>query len=255
MIPKRIFTYWDGDERPQIVDACIRQMESMHPGWVITVLRREDVCDELPCLRFLSKAHQSDWARVCAIQKHGGVWLDATCICQQPVTAWVNMEASSLQGFSPPFDDTLFENWAFAAPKNSRFLELWKEQVRDACMQGHEAYCSSIPDNILGNLRPHLPYLSMHAGFCLVKYAHPDLDVVSKPSCEKYMPFYYLCSNDWNVDAAIKSLVTARDYAKHKATPLFKMRGVERSRLIELNPIVEGKSIIGRLYASLDRPS
>ena len=246
MIPKKIFTFWDGSDMPNIVKKCIEKMRSINPGWEIVVLTRKDILDELPCLQFLSMTHQSDWARVCALQQHGGVWLDASCICLKPVTSWVDMQSTALQGFSPPFDERLFENWAFAAPKNSEFMNLWKEQVREACIQGHEAYCSSIPDNIVGNLRPSfLPYLSMHAGFCVVHHANPHLQVIKRPSCEENMPFHYLCANDWDVDRAIKTLTKASLYSKHAKTVMIKMRGEERLKLADKD--IDRLSLIGRL--------
>ena len=250
-IPKKIFTYWDGEPRPKLVDACILRMKMLHPGWTVTVLTRDKIRDELPCLKFLSKQHQSDWARVSTLHSHGGVWLDSTCLCQRPVTDWVDMNHSALQGFSTPFDDNVFENWAFAVPAKSRFLEFWKEEVRKACIQGHEAYCSSIPNIFLGNLRSHLPYLSMHAGFCVVKNAHPDLPVVMRRSIDKNMPFHYIDSKKWNLDDACQSLISARDYKKHEKTALIKLRGLEREHINNLSSTIQAGSIIGHLYDDL----
>ena len=158
-IPKRIFMYWNGDI-PKLPLACISRIKRLHPDWDVEILRDDNLCGEMPCLKFLAVQHRSDWARCCILARHGGVWLDSTCICNRPVTDWVDLNSDAIQGFSAPWDASILENWAFAVPTGSEFMREWKEEVAKACDVGHQAYCSAIPVDVTGDaMQKQLPYL------------------------------------------------------------------------------------------------
>ena len=221
-VPRQIFTMWRGPPPPEIVTLCIERMRALHPGWRVTALNGTD---EEPCegLERLSMQHQSDWARICAIERHGGVWLDATCICTQPVDRWVDMTSSQLQGFSAPFAADVLENWAFAAPAGNAFVRAWKEEFSRAIRMGFDAYKASLPPHVRDHaLYGQLPYLTMHACYLVVSHLR-DKGAAMTPSCDG--PFRYLCETGFDTRRSVHLLATR---PLVDAPPLIKLRGPER---------------------------
>lgn len=249
-IPKQIFMFWNSGEVPVLVQACVNRVRALHPGWKVELIRTvDDACGDMPCVRTLSVQHQSDWVRCCVIAQKGGVWLDATCICQSPVTSWVDMSSDAVQGFGVPFDDrTVLENWAFAAPAKSRFMLEWLEELRTACFVGHEAYCSSIPDSLISrDLRGWLPYLTMHAAFVVVRTRLPNEALRIRPSDDPGQPYSFLVLEaKWDSDAYAKALAKKKTASSAKA-PLLKLRSIDREAVARLTT-VEAGSVLQRLY-------
>ena len=66
----------------------------------------------------LTPQQLSDWYRVAAISKYGGVWLDASSVLLGNVTQWVDLDDStSLQGFYSTIQTALAAATT-AAPEN-----------------------------------------------------------------------------------------------------------------------------------------
>lgn len=234
-IPKLLFTYWsdpsgDGKPPPPFVRACMRHMREINPTWTFRCLTDDDVC-AVPGLQSLSVQHRSDWARCCALSEYGGVWLDASVVCVRPIEAWVDMSSDSVQGFSASWDETVLENWAFAAPPRSAFMAAWKDELRKACRAGHAAYCQSIPRHVVPEtLWPQLPYLTMHAAFCVVRARCPGL-VTMQPSAAVDGPFHHLRVNGWRADRAVADLASARRRGFYARALFFKLCSGQRRAL------------------------
>ena len=190
-------------------------MRSANPGWEVTVLSTEYACAKLPCLRDKSVQFQSDMARLCALYEFGGVWLDASCICNNSVEEWVDIESNCLQGFSAPWSDEnhpVLENWAFATPRQFSFMAEWKSEVHKACVMGAQPYCDDLSDSTISSaLRPHLPYLVCHAAFMVVKQQRGADCVRMRKSHLIGGPFHYVDRVNWEATAAVKSLASAQD--------------------------------------------
>ena len=199
MIPRRIHMFWNGPI-PVIVKVCVQRIRALHPEWEVQVLSEPTEHIDLPAL---SVQHRSDWTRMCVMQ-HGGVWLDATCVCIQPVHAWVDFDADKVQGFSAPWSDDTLENWAFAAPANSALMARWKNIFAAAIRQGFPTFKDNVPDYIRQhNVYNHMPYLTMHA--CYLMAVHEVGEVaLTTPSCNG--PFKYLCDTHWNSRRAVRRL-------------------------------------------------
>ena len=225
IIPKNIFTYWSGP-KVDLVEKCIQRMRDLHPDWNVTVLNSiEEPCEGLDNL---SVQHKSDWARICAIQKYGGVWLDATCICTRPVTEWVDVNDNNLQGFCTPFHINYLENWAFAAPTGNILVTKWKNEFKNAIQMGFKKYKEE-KKNILGKevIYDWMPYLTMHACYIIIN-KDTGMKALLKSSCDG--PYKYLCDNNWNSKKAVEYLFNKPETLN---TPsLIKIRGDER-KIIE----------------------
>lgn len=86
--PFRVFVYWAQgfEQAPAIVRACKAETERLHlPGDVVFLDDSNlsdwvDLPDHVYRIRDASRAAFSDVLRVALLSRHGGVWMDATCM-------------------------------------------------------------------------------------------------------------------------------------------------------------------------------
>jgi len=91
-----------------------------------------------------------------------------------------------------PRASVYFESWAFAASRNNRAIQLWRDELWRAVSWdgGFEAYCkSAVEENesdkfIHSSLRHWLPYLVIHLTLARIRYLYPDLVIKSLPAEE-----------------------------------------------------------------------
>ena len=190
MIPKKLWCYWEGPDKPLSVSACISKFNKLHPkeqGWDVLCIGRESA-ERLPGFPLKQLKNQSpqavsDWVRLALISQHGGVWADATVVMNTPLDKmkWLDLEANELQGFRVPgpatSENLVMENWLFAAPARHPFVMKWKAEYEKALSMGTEKYCDLV-------VKQHckcelvlnaLPYLSMHGAFSVVLSKFPNL--------------------------------------------------------------------------------
>lgn len=223
MIPKNIFMFWKG-KTTHLVDICLKRIHNLHPEFNIEVFNTS--IEKVDGFDSLSVQHQSDWVRICAIEKYGGIWLDATCFLMKPVTHWVDMNKMQLQGFSAPFANDCIENWAFAAPKNDELVRTWKKVFKNAIESGFEKFktesFSLLQNHVIFN---HMPYLTMH-GCYIIASEKTGMKASLKKSCDG--PFEYLCKTDFKSSQSIQYLIDN----KNTDIPFIKFRGAEHNYLI-----------------------
>ena len=225
MIPYNIFMFWKG-KKTFVTEQCMKKIKEINPDFTVTVF--DDTIEEHENLKDLSVQWLSDWVRICAIEKYGGVWLDATLIPVDPVKKWFDMKSDQLQGFSAPFADDCLENWAFAAPPKHPLVVAWKQEFKRAIATGFETYKNQLPDWLKKHVIYNwLPYLTMHACYLVVSN---DLrkSATLKPSCDG--PFAYLCKTNFNTRQSVTDLLT-QNYTKENLPPFFKLRGLEAQEL------------------------
>lgn len=88
--------WWSGEESaPELVKQCIRSVRTNAGEHPVHFITSETVSDflELPRSIFekaengkLGTAHLTDYIRVSLLARYGGLWLDATIFCTQPVS-------------------------------------------------------------------------------------------------------------------------------------------------------------------------
>ena len=216
-VPKNIFTFWSG-KRNEIVELCIRNIKDMNPSWKVHVLNEKDIIPTKG-IENLIVQHKSDWVRVCALEKYGGVWLDATCVCTKGVEAWVDMENDTLQGFTAPWDDNVFENWAFATPPNNQLMKKWKNEFEKAINIGFIKYKNQLPAwTHWTSLYNQCPYLTQHMTLHII-LNNNNIKLKQIKSCDG--PFRHLRLTDFVVSDAFDLL----NSKKYDAPPLIKFRG------------------------------
>ncbi len=157
-IPNVIWTFWEGDET-ELITRCIGSWKKYNPEYKVIVLNKGNLAEYFPEDDISGIPHTgdfiqrySDFVRVNALKRHGGIWMDASIICQAPLT-WVhdiqkeknvNFIGYYRDGFSiPEYKQSapIVENWFFACTRGSQYVVDWyDEMLRFASVEKIENY-------------------------------------------------------------------------------------------------------------------
>jgi hypothetical protein len=149
------------------------------------------------------------------------------------VETWLDVSERRVVGFKCPIDETILENWAFAAHAGHPLIVAWKAEFARAIAMGLDRY--KLEHDPGEKVYPELPYLSMHAAYSRV---HEPEKVFMRDVLDKqYGPFYYM-RNHWSKYSVriIPTLLLFFRCARHP--PLLKMTGGERLAATRLHYIV-----------------
>lgn len=245
MIPKIIHVFWEGPLCP-IVNLSISLIKDLHPEWTINMMDLSTISHLELCEGFddLSIQAKTDWIRLTLLAEHGGVWLDASCICTKPIQEWIDMNSDELVGFAFPFDDTIIESWALACRPNHSLVLLWKEELRKAIKMGFEEYKELFPwkNSAIYNW---LPYLTIHA--CYAQVSHDSGMVANiKSQINSDAPFDYLNCNDGDIDKAV-SMLLKEPYEPHP--PMIKLTGKVRDNINSHIHTIKKDSFMDKLFS------
>lgn len=193
-IPKIIWTYWHSlEDIPDFVGKCIDSFRKHNPDHKVIILHNRNLSEYVPEVDFGNLRHGqkpveiSDFARLHVLRKYGGIWSDASTICNKSLNEWVHKLSPEYEfvGFLIPKyyknvqrdpndmcivpseevrNNIIPESWFLAAEKDSKFIRLWCDEfmrlnqyssrtdyLRDLRKQG-----VTIPVSIT-------PYLCIHA--------------------------------------------------------------------------------------------
>jgi hypothetical protein len=250
-IPKKIFTFWDTEELPHIVKKCINTWRYHNPTYEIIILNSNNLDkyitngSKLLSLKRASdfKARLSDYVRIHALAEHGGVWMDASIICYGSLDdlfynnnkSYKTMDYFGyyIPNFTTNYNYPIIENWFFAAPTNSIFLKLWRDEFMKCNDYDHvREYIQKIIDDGIDLQNLSSPeYLTMHAAAQVVLQTKYD----SKKNNQILLdatagPFKYLSENDWDIERSVTALCNDSKFR----TPIVKLRGSDRE-FIEKN--------------------
>ena len=136
-IPKIIWILWlqGFDAAPDLVKQCLLSWQRHHRGWKIVPLDEKNLKDHV-CLddiirhnrQTISKQALANIIRINLLAKFGGVWVDATCYCCQPLDEWIgNHLVSGFFAFEKPGRDRIISNWFLASGKNCHLTDAFCE--------------------------------------------------------------------------------------------------------------------------------
>ena len=249
-IPHHIFTYWNSPSLPPLVSTCISSWKIHNPTYTITIITPENLAEHIAPFN-LSEFHldpqfiarQSDFIRIIVILKNGGIWMDSTMYCNQPLT-WLplaskanNQPTYDLIAYTNPQTSPnhalpIIENWFFAAPKNSPVLQAWlKESIYMKTFATEDEYVNKVQSiKKIQGLNDSLPYLVMH--LTLARVCQTNLETnESKPFNIKLYdslapdgPFNYLSLVNWDSKKAIENFKNGLASQQK----LVKFRGIDR---------------------------
>jgi hypothetical protein len=139
-IPKIIWTYWDTENPPEIVQKSLDNWRKYSPDWTINMVTPNNIKEFLPDVdfeKFRPKdfiQRKVDLIRLYLISKYGGVWSDAT-IAVKRSHDWL-VEEAAIGGYefigyyressTDNKDYPVIENWLFGAVPNSDFVTKWR---------------------------------------------------------------------------------------------------------------------------------
>ncbi|MDN7143132.1 hypothetical protein KC131_21000 [Pseudomonas sp. JQ170] len=177
-IPKKIWTYWNSEEAPKTVRACMKSWKDKNPDYEITQLNPNNLqayLREVP-EQFYSDTpqRQADWVRLAVLREHGGVWLDSTTVTFERLDFLHQIQrvhGSELIAFfnkqhtSNPLYP-IIENWFIAAPEKSKFISDWYDEFGKSIANGAGKYIEQLGKEfniheLAQNLKKH-NYFSMH---------------------------------------------------------------------------------------------
>jgi len=240
IIPKTIWTFWDEEDLPELVEKCINTWRKHNPGYTIVVLNPSNLA------RYCSKARNilgskfadspqrlSDMVRLCVLYEHGGLWADATMIMQKSLDfIFEEQENSRFEFYGYTIREgssrfTQIESWFFGAVPESRFVGLW----RDALMEMNEyesleAYLESI---VARGVR--LEFISNPIYFlvyCAEQLVLQKLLPAGYESEHFFLsrseegPFQFVVDNGWQAGPSLEAL--CQD-SKYRSQPMHKLMG------------------------------
>ncbi|PAT35116.1 glycosyltransferase family 32 protein [Vandammella animalimorsus] len=157
-IPRVIWTYWHDAQPPLVVQRCIDSWRRLNPQHTVHLLHAGNVRQFLPdlpeALAQLNIAKQTDWMRLALLQRHGGIWLDASIILTRPLDDWLpalqqaqraDFVGFYLDGYTTAPDFPVIESWFLAAPAGNPFIAQWLARFHAAVVeQGTASYLQTL---------------------------------------------------------------------------------------------------------------
>ena len=136
---KIIWTCWfqGRSQAPYLVEQCLRSWETANPTWELRCLDAYSVGLYAPLGQYFDLSRQaitaaslSDIVRILLLREFGGVWVDATLFCQQPLDAWLpEAMEEGFFAFSAPAPDRILSSWFLAAQSGHPLLTAWHAKM------------------------------------------------------------------------------------------------------------------------------
>lgn len=130
-----IWIYWSqGFEKcPAIVTKCVESWYDLNPDYDIRLLDSNNIKEYLDINEVLASdrikkasfAAKSDLIRINLLLSHGGIWVDSTLMCLQPIAHWLDTDRSFF-AFGNPGPDRLVSSWFLAAHSSSYIIKQWQ---------------------------------------------------------------------------------------------------------------------------------
>ena len=146
-IPKCIWCFWDSKDLPDTVKRSIDTWKHFNPDYKITVINKKNIKKLIPNINFNkikiakdSIQKYSDFIRICVLKKYGGIWIDGSSFSTCSLDEWfhkigIKKTTDFIGYFNPQFNKVkyekkypMIENWFFACPKNSKFVNEWHKE-------------------------------------------------------------------------------------------------------------------------------
>ena len=131
---KNLWIYWDTgwDNTKKIPEECLKAWKHYNPDWNIHELTDENLKDyDLDYVyRPKSKPAWSDILRITLLHRYGGLWVDATVLCNKPLNEWLEPYIEKrFFAFRDPSPANKVCSWFLYAEHNNYIVKRWKEAV------------------------------------------------------------------------------------------------------------------------------
>lgn len=131
MVRKTIWFCWlqGRAHAPDVVKVCFDSWVRENPDWEIVFIDASNLGKyvDIPLAdnkkSKLTLNWYSDLIRLALLKHHGGVWVDATCYCVQPLDSWLHDHFDAqLFMFLNNSSDRTFSSWFIAAQQDNVFI-------------------------------------------------------------------------------------------------------------------------------------
>jgi len=140
-IPRIIWFFWHGglETAPTIVRICFTSWVQQNPDYSVILVTGESV-EYVECMSSFRRSEQipiqkqSNLLRLHLLNKHGGVWVDATLFCRRPLSEWLPREQKLGALFCenyPSRRDRAVANFFIAAIPQHPLLIEWHQATSD----------------------------------------------------------------------------------------------------------------------------
>jgi len=150
MIPRIIWIYWHQgwDAAPEIAVTCKSTWIANNQRWDVRAISYDSLKDyldiekEFPGIldKDLSLASLSDVIRIALLRKFGGVWVDSTLYCRDPLDEWIGfLEDQDFFAFSKPAPDRMVSSWFLLAKLDSLIIQKWYKKTQEYWLKRSKA--------------------------------------------------------------------------------------------------------------------
>ena len=248
-IPKRIWTYWQGDV-PKSIQKNIDTWKRLNPTWTIHLLNNNNLQtylhpNDLPSTFYNdieTPQYSSDIVRVIMLYTYGGVWLDASIVLLKPLD-WVLHEYTTkdidylgyyMPNFTTNTNFKIIESWFISSKPNTMFLKLVYGQMVVA-FGNRKAYLNNLSKSIdLQNIPKTLrTYLCIHVCMQVVLQTR-KIDMRRFVLIDANRDAFALHSKfGWDSKKVVAHMKTKEFTMNNVNYNLIKLRGDERKALLE----------------------
>jgi len=158
ILPKIIWFLWfQGYEKaPYVVKKCLASWRENNPGWKIVFLEEQNLKEYIDTKEiiggndsYVSRQALSDIIRINLLKKYGGVWVDSTCFCCNPLDDWLDSYMNNgFFAFDRPRIDVPISSWFLASCLGSQLTSAYCEEVNSYWSKN----CFSNQNNMIGKL-------------------------------------------------------------------------------------------------------
>jgi hypothetical protein len=235
-IPAIIWTYWNSEEIPEIVQLCIASWRRHNPTYEVRVLTPATLGDyidvDVKSLSFIdSPAREADAVRLLVLEQFGGVWSDATVLATQPYSFSRDntFVGYYMESFTSDERFPVLEAWFFATVPHGSFITKWRKAffMLEEFESAEEAVNSVRESTDLQKINGPA-YLFINVAAQSVMQNHPDLVKQMTLRKAEEGPYQYITKNGWNSTQALEDLCRG-----NYKTDLIKFRGAERKILMD----------------------
>ena len=144
--------WWQGwKHAPRLVQQCHQSWKKHHPDWHMMALDKDNVHQFFSISEYFPHLHLmnttgtritwwSDIIRVSLLYKYGGVWVDSTIFCHQPLVSFLwHQPSSGFYAFDGP-GSNLFATWFMSSSKRGYIVQRLFEATIHYWENRHDAH-------------------------------------------------------------------------------------------------------------------
>lgn len=244
-IPKIIWTYWDG-EIPYLVMNCIQTWKTHNPDYRLIVLNKSVLNqylgdDDYNNWRHCEKAPRfSDFVRLNILKRYGGIWMDASIVCNKPLD-WIHgiqeTSGSEFVGYFleqytyPEYINTspVIESWFLACVPGSSFIRDWCDEFMrinnfDNVLQYNDDLLAK--GTSFQNI-DYLDYLTIHLSAQHILQQRSNAGYKIHVLQAENGPYKWLVDNEWDSVKASEAILKG----VYNNNAIIKLRSPDRTAL------------------------